>query len=460
MSSFGSLASLGNALTAQRRALEVLSQNVANVNTEGYSRQRADLVALGASPVPATWAVYDGSGSGVAVSDVIRMRDQLLEARGQTEHARSAYATQNQTTMDRVEQLLAEPTDQGLGNQLGEFWSAWSDLANRPDDDAARSQLLQRAGIVADTVRDRHDAVVGQWADQRSQLTSLTGEINTTASSIAELNQTIMQATNGGLPSGELADQRDLLVMNLVEMTGGTTRAGDRGAVDVYLGGTALVRGDTASSLSVTGATRLADQAATPVAVNWPDGRTVELSGGRIGALGESLSTTLPGIATGLDGVASTLITQVNALHAAAFDAAGNPGTAFFTGTTADTIAVGIINPSLVAASSSAGGNRDGSAAAAIAALRSSQTGPDEVYRDLVVEIGTASQTTTRRADMQTAVMTAIDAARESASGVNLDEEMTNMIATQRAYEGAARVMTTIDSTLDTLINRTGLVGR
>jgi flagellar hook-associated protein 1 FlgK len=86
--------------------------------------------------------------------------------------------------------------------------------------------------------------------------------------------------------------------------------------------------------------------------------------------------------------------------------------------------------------------------------------GPDELYRGLIVELGVEAQTANRRVDIQSEITRQVDAARDSEAGVNLDEEMTSMLAYQRAYEGAARFVTAVDQMLDTLINRTGLVGR
>ena len=116
-----------------------------------------------------------------------------------------------------------------------------------------------------------------------------------------------------------------------------------------------------------------------------------------------------------------------------------------------------------MAASLSAGngsGDAGGGNALRLAGLNSTDGGPDRVYRALVVQLGVEAQTANRRVEIQSSILTQADAAREADSGVNMDEEMTNMLAYQRAYEGAARFMTSVDQLLDTLINRTGLVGR
>ena len=107
-------------------------------------------------------------------------------------------------------------------------------------------------------------------------------------------------------------------------------------------------------------------------------------------------------------------------------------------------------------ASSSAGATRDGSIAQQIAEL----TGAGDSYHQLVVGLGTESQAINRRVDVQSSVVQNVDAARDSAAGVNLDEEMTLMLQFQHAYDAASRFLTAVDQTLDTLINSTGIVGR
>ena len=105
-------------------------------------------------------------------------------------------------------------------------------------------------------------------------------------------------------------------------------------------------------------------------------------------------------------------------------------------------------------------GTFDNSVADAIADIGESLTGPDRQYQSMIGELGVTSQGAMRRLEIQVNVTEQVDAARESQSGVNLDEEMTNLLTFQRGYEAASRVLTTIDSMLDQLINRTGLVGR
>jgi flagellar hook-associated protein 1 FlgK len=301
------------------------------------------------------------------------------------------------------------------------------------------------------------------WGSTREQLDALVTEVNTGAAAVAQLNQNIVAARNAGVPVNELADQRDKLVLHLSEVTGATAVSRDDGSVDLQLGGSSLVNGPNARTIKATGATRFDDQAATPVGLVWTDTNTGAIAGGgELSSVLETLGKTLPTYSASLDSVAASLVNAVNTQHKAGYDLAGTAGGDFFTptGTTAGTIAIAITDPSKLAAAGSPGGSLDASNADALAGLADSTTGPDRTYRQFVVDLGVATQTIDRRTGIQAAVMQDVDSSRQAESGVNLDEEMTNMITYQRAYEAASRVMTAVDTILDTLINKTGLVGR
>jgi flagellar hook-associated protein 1 FlgK len=470
MSTFSGISTALSGLYAQRRGLDVTGQNIANVNTEGYSRQRADLTSVAASSQASMWSVSENVGGGVDVAGIGRMRDAFLEARSRAEHARSAYLDSRQLSLKDVERTLTEPSDTGIAAQLGELWAGFDDVANRPGDEAARNQLLQRVGTIAGTLNQSSNALSRQWDAQREQLDGLVSEVNAAAKGVAELNQAIVRATQDGMPSNELADRRDMLMQTLAELTGGAGRAGADGSVDFYLEGTALVSGARAEELSVSGADRLTDVGVDPVVVSWArGGRPAGVSSGTIGAVTENLGATLPGYTAELDRVANALATVVNTQHEAGYDQDGNPGGPLFTGTTAATIRAAITDPRQIAAAATQStvtdpvtgavtvvGNRDGSNAAALAKLKTDSAGPDSAWRTLVVGIGVTVQTADRRSQIQATVTAAADGLRDSVAGVNLDEEMSNMLAYQRAYEGAARVLSALDSVLDTLINRMG----
>jgi flagellar hook-associated protein 1 FlgK len=467
MSSFSGLSTALTGLQAARRGLDVTGQNIANANTDGYTRQRVQQESIGAPTTPALWSTYEGAGGGVDVTDIQRLSDDFLTARARTESATLGQLTGRQATMAGVESVFGEPGDTGISSQLSDLWSAWHDVANRPGDLAARSQLLARTNTVADGLRAAYAKLDTQWTSTREQLSVAVDGVNTTAANVAELNQAILRSTQAGIPVNELMDKRDQLIDSLAKTTGAVARPGADGTVDVYLGGIALVRGAQAEKLAVTGAAAMEDfrSGSSPApSVTWVSTGSPVALGGATGAQVEALAITIPGYADALDTVAVALRDTVNTAHAAGYDLDGNAGTAMFSATaTAKDIAGLITDPRKVAASAQAPSpspSLDGTNAAALGDLGRAPNSPDAVYRQLVVGVGGAAQTANRRLEIQTAVSTEAGAARESAQGVNTDEEMVNLLSYQRAYEAAARVITSIDEALDTLINRTGMVGR
>jgi flagellar hook-associated protein 1 len=456
-STFTGLNTALTSLYAQKRGLDVTGQNIANVNTDGYSRQRVQMRAMGAPPVGAIYSVDAGAG-GVEVTGVTRLQDLLLQSRSRNEHAQNSYLAGVQQTYAQVERVFSEPSDTGLQAQLGQLWSTFHDLANNPGDLATRSTVLQQAQVVAGDLNAAHDNLAAAWTTSRQVLDSRLTEVNTTADSVAQLNQAVRAAQNAGTPSNNLIDQRDAQVMRLTELTGASTINRADGTVDVYISGSVLVGGDVARHLETSGAGRLEDEGTTPVVIGWTDtGAAATVTGGEVASDMQALSQILPGMSAGLDQVAAALMTTVNAVHSAGYDLDGTAGTTFFSGTGAADIAVAITDPRLVAASTTTGGNLDGSNATALAALELSTTGADVVYRRSIADLGVQSQSAARRASIQDGVTQQVDNALSAQAGVNLDEEMTNMLAYQRAYEAASRLMSVVDATLDTLINHTGV---
>jgi flagellar hook-associated protein 1 FlgK len=467
-STFSGISTALSALYAQRRGLDVTGQNIANVNTEGYSRQRLDLNEVNNTQVPAIFSTSDGIGQGVDVGAVQRLRDSFLEARGRSEHASNSFAGAQKTSLATIEQSFNEPSDTGIQSQMSDVWNAFHDVSLRPGDQAARRALLERSSTLAAGLNDVSSALDEQWSTTREQTKVNVADINNIATEVAKYNESIVLATASGNPTNELQDKRDMAIMKLSEFTGATTRAHDNGAVDVMIGGSPLVYGNKIRPLEATGGLTLASQSSQPVEIHWADtGAKVSLQSGLLAANLETLNRTIPTYTDGIDAVANSLATAVNTQHQAGFDATGAAGGPLFVstdGTTpvkAATIAVAFTDTTKLAASgqASATGNNDGSNADALAAIGKQITGPVTDYRSLVVDLGVASQSAIRRAAIQDVVTNDVDSARDSEAGVNLDEEMTNLMSYQRAYEAAAKVMATINSVLDTLINNTG-VGR
>jgi flagellar hook-associated protein 1 FlgK len=455
VSDFNGLRIALSSLYAQRKALQVTGQNIANVNTEGYSRQRVEMVANAGPSTPAIESRYFGPGMGVLTDDTTRLRDQFLEVRGYQEHAVEAGLKESQSVLSRIELAFDEPSDDGLATLINSFLAAFDDVANAPSDLAARAQLVEQGKTLMAGFTQLDAALATQRQSSIEELSSLVDEVNQAATRIAELNQNISSAINNGFSPNELMDQRDLLIAQMAEQVGVTVRPGENGTVNVFIGGTAIVRDTHVSPLRLEVGT---DPAQT-VRVVWaadsyPAGVT-----GAAGGLVSGANDVIPRYRAGLADVAQQLADDVNAVHRTGYALDGSTNRDFFVTDSSGRIVVDpaiAADPRLVAAAASAGATRDGSVAQQLAEL----TAASDTYHRLVVGLGVESQAVNRRVDVQAAIIEHVDAARESAAGVNLDEEMASMLQFQHAYDAAARFLTAVDQTLDTLINATGLVGR
>jgi flagellar hook-associated protein 1 FlgK len=465
---FSSLSTTLSALRYNRVAMDVAGGNVANVGTEGYARRSAVGQAQGAPSVPAMWSRWEGAGNGVSVGAVQRMVDPFLDARGRIEHGNKSFLETRSTALVRVENQLGEPGEGGVAAALTAFQQSWHDVANNPGDGAARSQLLGRATTLTVALGSQARSVGTEWSDQRARLGASVTEANGLASDLARVNESIKVAEVTGTDAGLLLDQRDQMTMRLSQLVGATSTLSPSGVLKVEVGGVVLVEGSKAGTITADGGSTYPATPPVTLSVTPPGGTaqdvTTTVKAGSVGGQLDLLRTTLPGYLGKLDTFADDMATQVNDLHQQGYDLQdpSQAGVDLFVSSdggpiTAASIRVADLSTDQVAASrtrtADGGPTLDGSNADALA---SADIGAAS-YRQLVTDFGTQVASARRISESQTVLTSQVDAAREAISGINIDEEMVNLLAAQRAYEGAARVMTTIDSILDTLINRTGM---
>ncbi|HEY5262303.1 MAG TPA: flagellar hook-associated protein FlgK [Solirubrobacteraceae bacterium] len=420
-------------LIAEQAALDVTGNNIANSDTEGYSRETAVLQTNQPIVIPAISPLTGKGaqlGTGVSVGSITRVRNIYLDAQYRTQNSALSAASTSSEELTQAQAAFNEPSSSGLASGLSAFWSAWNDLANAPNNEAKQAVVGagQQLASMFHELNAQLTTISTQAVEHYKTLTGASGEVQSDATQIAQLNGQIKLAEEAGQQPGEMLDRRDLLLDKLSSLAQITVSQQPDGTDTVSFGDAAkpLVEGTT---------------------VNWPQTLT-ESAGGQLGAL---LSLTSPSGAlssyqTALNNVAGTVISTVNALHTS---------TPFFSGTTAATIAVAV-NASQVQTSSTAdaGGN---DVAQAIAALRGGAA--EQGYASLVEQVGSGVQAAKDdQSNLQTTV-TAIENQRQSVSGVSLDEEMTNLISFQRGYQASARTLTAMDSMLETLIEHTGTVG-
>ncbi|MCB2411962.1 flagellar hook-associated protein FlgK [Demequina sp. TTPB684] len=479
MSSFSGLSTALSSLIAQRQALNVSGQNIANANTVGYTRQRADLQSVSTAAVRSMFSTPLGAGTGVNTVGIARLGDEFLDARLRTQTSQSAHYASTATALQRVESVVTEPGDTGLASGMQQFWTAWEDVANAPDSGATRTALLGKATTLTHQIADTYRAFETQWQQARVEAGATVAQVNTAAQGIAELNNEIRGVLVSGGSANELIDHRSELITQLSSLVGATSRLKEDGTMDVMIAGNQLVTGDRAQTLQLEGSYVMNAAIAEPpvatdvVRLSWANtGTSLVLDGGSLAGTITSLSPASFGgpIATAVstvNKVATDVAAAVNAVHSSAQTLAAPPndtGVDFFSLTAGTPAALGlkvaITDPQQIAAANAANGPLDGSVADQISQLRDAAGGPDQTWRNFVVDLGVTTQATIRRADVSETSRAVAENIQRSNASVDIDEEMTNMLAYQRAYEGAARVLTAVDEMLDTLINRTGLVGR
>jgi flagellar hook-associated protein 1 FlgK len=448
---FASIGQASTGLNAARYGLTVVSQNIENADSDGYSHQTVQQAALVTPPSQGIYTSRSGLPglNGVTVASTDRSDDPVLDARVRDEHARGSLTDTTASTMSSIEGLLGEPSTTGLSSQLTAYWGAWGTVANSPNSTAARSVLLQSANAVVTTLHSLSSSLSEVSTSTASSLDADLSQANSAAQRLATLNGQIGVATATGQNANSLMDSRDQLLDSLSKLVGGVASIASNGMASVTVGGQTLVSGTTASSISA--------DASHQVSVG---GSAVTLSGGSAASRVTTLTTTIPGYQAQLDAVATSLASTGNAVQSGGYDLHGNAGTALFSGSGAGGITVALTDPAGLAASATPGGNLDGSNALSASQLGSSTTGPDATFATMVGTIGSASALATQQQSTQDAVVSNVDALHASINGVSYDEEVSNMMTYQNAFSASSRVLTTIDEMLDTLINHTGVVGR
>jgi flagellar hook-associated protein 1 FlgK len=441
-------------LEAAQAAIDTTGQNIANANTPGYSRQQ--VVQTERDPLTIqSLSDVTGAGSqiglGADITTISRIRDQFFDIQYRGQNTQTSGDNTSSTLLGQVQAALNEPSSSGLSGALTQFWSAFNSLASSPTNQGALQAVLGAGQTVAtglNTLSNELTTLESQVSGQYSSLTDPnSGPIANDANQIAALNTQIAQAQVNGLNPNTLLDQRDQLIDDLSQYSNVNVTTQANGMVNVSFGNAA-----TAAAGGTPDATPLVNGGTVDLTDNLTDAN-LSGSGGTVGALlGLYDSSTGAGkiadYLTTVNGVTNNLVTSVNGAIAGA-DSAGATAPPFFdpTGTTAATIAV---NPAV----SSASAPYTQAEAQAAGALRGGSA--DQSYNAFVTQIGSDVKSTQNAQQTAQSLLTAISNQRQSVSGVSLDEEMTNLITYQQAYQASARVMNAINETLNTLINQVG----
>jgi flagellar hook-associated protein 1 len=465
ISTFAGLETALRGLMAQQQALDITGQNITNASTPGYTRQT---VSLATTPSLQT-APGVQLGTGVTVTGYQRMRDAFLDVQYRAQNMLQGSAQASQDGLGQVENVINEPSSTGLNSLFSSYWSSLQAVSNAPQDPGARQALVEAATSLAQgfTGISSQLATIQSQTSQNIDLT--VAQINSDGTTISKLNAAIKVSEAAGNTPNDLLDQRDSALDDLSSLGSVSSVANTDGTVTVSFDGVTIADATTGYTMSLSGSTLSNDKST-------PETATVATTAGKLGALINLNSTTIPGYQSSLNTIASTLITQMNALQAGGVDANGvtqpggvgldgSTGVAFFNGTDATDISVNV-TAAQIAAASVANAPGDNTNALAMADVQNDPTlAPlsgatiDGAYNQLVTTIGSDSQSAQRSVSNANVIVQSLQNQRDSVSSVSLDEEMTNLVMYQQGYQASARALTAMDDMLSQLITRTGRVG-
>jgi flagellar hook-associated protein 1 len=463
MSLFDSLEIGRKSLAAQQTAIQVAGNNIANVNTPGYHRQRVSLQTTPPLETPAGQI-----GSGVEVKEIRSVRDLFLEMR----LAQSAQNAGRQQAIvgysGQVESAFGT-AQSGIQENISRFFNSFSALAADAGSPSLRYGVLSAAENLAAGFRRAAQQLTDIRNNANAASVDTVREINTLTSTIAELNGQIATAESDGTEAATLRDQRADALNQLATMLDiHYYEAGD-GSISVSTsGGATLVSGHFADAMTL--------QTAPPnghARINLAlRDITGSITGGKLGGLLEVRDRLVPAYQTDLDTLAEAVITRVNAVHRAGTDLQSPPtapGLNLFNpaASVAGAAITFSVNPTVagdqrylaVGRSGSPGDNANALAIADLASQKLVTAGTQtfsEAFGSLQFKVGTDQQSAQKQLDTQNALLTQLENARDSVSGVSLDEEAVDLIRFERAYQASARFINIIDQLTGDLIETLG----
>jgi flagellar hook-associated protein 1 FlgK len=449
---FGTLSVALSGLAASQQELETSSNNVANANTPGYSREVSDLEA-GAPIVLNSLSI----GTGVVLSQVQSLRDPILEIQLNQETQQNSYLNSQLTQLQQIQTGFSSATT-GIGADITNFFNSLQQLSPDPTSLALRQSVLTAAGNLATDFNTASTNLATQRGDLDQTVTEDVSQINGLTSQIASVNQQIAELQDTGEPANTLVDQQTNLVRQLSTLVGVQVISTGQGGIEVSTSnGTALVSGIQSfalSTASVNGTQHVLSSSGQDI--------TGTLNGGSLAGTIQIRDQEIPGVLSQLDQLTAGLSSAANAANARGFDLSGAQGGNIFStppeGVTgaAGAMQVVMTDPSGIAASSDGTQGSNGNLANLAAVANQQVSGGDtpiDAYSNLVFQIGSATSNTSADADASSQILQQLQDQRGSVSGVSLNEEAANMVQYQSAYQAASRVVSTIGDLLLDAVN-------
>src|SRR5581483_7261090 len=439
------------ALLAEQSAIEVTTNNVANANSPGFARQRP-VLREGVVTIEGKLTF----GTGVELTRVESLRDAILELRIQQERQQQGTCDAFVRAMGQL-QVMFNQSSGDIGTRISEFFASLDGLSTDPANLAMRQAVLTAAGNLANAFRTTARNLISQRSNLDLSVKQTVQQINTLSSQIARLNAQINTMQNLGQDPSAFINQRDVLIGNLSDLVDISSIQSDEGLTLTTSNGSTLVAGNRSFTLDV----QLDPSGVQHIFSQGTDITAAVKAGGLAGLL-QVRDQKIPAILSNLDTLAAGLANALNAVHRNGFDLLGNAGTDLFVPPAASgqgaaaTMAVQITDPAMIAASSDGSPGSNGNLALMSAVHDQSIAGgqpPTDFYANLVFGIGSDLTNSMAEQDAAALVLGQLQDQRGSISGVSLDEEAANLIQYQRAYQAAAKVVTSINDMLDAAIN-------
>ncbi len=466
---FGVLNMGARSMSVQRAGVEVAGQNLANVSNPAYARQR---VAISTSITVQSEVGPQGTGS--EVTNITSMRNAILDSQIQAEASTHGMLQAQQTALQYAQAALGTQIDRmasgaegataaqgvggghGLGDSLSQLFNAFQSLSANPTSMAERQTLMMKADGLASQFRQL-DSRIGSLNNQLNQtIDSEVVSVNQALINIASLNDKItrMEAISGGT-ANDLRDMRQAQIEELAKYVKLDLSNGSGGAINVAIAGVDMITNnqvvETVETYQVGSKTYIRAESTDAF---------LDIKGGSIQGTIQARDVALEDVRASVNNIANILIAQVNATHAAGFSLNGSTGAQFFTGADAATIGVNanlINDPSLIQASGVNGATGDNQVALQLAQLSQTEfiygQTLTQAYGQTVATFGQALSTVNNDLANQDTVDKMLHSQRDSIGGVSLDEEMTDLTRFQKAFQASARLITTVDEMLDTLVN-------
>jgi flagellar hook-associated protein 1 FlgK len=455
---FGTLNLASSSLAAQQEAMSVAGQNMANVNNPAYADEQAVIQTSAPLETPA-----GEEGTGDTVVSIAETRNSLLDSQIVAENSVTGNYTAQQSALQNAEAYLGEQITStadgtagstgGLADMLSNLFNSFSSMTTGAGDPAT---VVQAAQELTSQFNQVYANITQVRSNSNTSIVNDVASCNQDLSQIATLNQQIVLAQAGGGTANQLVDTREQTIENLAGMVNISTSAQPDGSVNISIGGLDMVTGNNAVNGLQTydagaGHTLIEDEnSSTPI----------DMTGGSIGG-NIAAGYTMANLQSSLNTLAGQLITQVNNIYLAGYDSSGGTGGLFFTGSNAANIGVNgalVSDPSTFQGSSSAAGG-DSQIALALANLATQSNAAlgnqtfSQNYAQTVSNLGDAIDTATEQLNTSQAVSTTLTNQRSSESGVSIDQEMTNLMQFQKAYEASAQLVSTINEMMQTVIS-------